>query len=48
MAKADIADDGTMTLDSGFFVRAPEGMRMHQVRLQGGDASSDSYCYPSE
>jgi methanethiol oxidase len=23
------------------------GLRVHQVRLQGGDASSDSYCYPS-
>ena len=22
------------------------GLRPHQVRLQGGDASSDSYCYP--
>jgi hypothetical protein len=22
------------------------GRRVHQVRLQGGDASSDSYCYP--
>ena len=21
------------------------GRRVHQVRLQGGDASSDSYCY---
>jgi hypothetical protein len=24
-----------------------DGMRPHQVRLQGGDASSDSFCYPS-
>jgi methanethiol oxidase len=23
------------------------GRRPHQVRLQGGDASSDSYCFPS-
>ncbi len=21
------------------------GLRVHQTRLQGGDASSDSYCY---
>jgi hypothetical protein len=21
------------------------GLRVHQVRLQGGDASSDSYCF---
>ena len=24
-----------------------QGERPHQVRLQGGDASSDSYCFPS-
>jgi hypothetical protein len=24
-----------------------EGARPPQVRLQGGDASSDSYCFPS-
>lgn len=23
------------------------GLRVHQTRLQGGDASSDSYCYRS-
>ena len=22
-----------------------DGMRPHQVRLQGGDASSDSFCF---
>ena len=24
------------------------GRRPHQIRLQGGDASSDSYCYPPD
>jgi selenium-binding protein 1 len=33
-----------MELDGRFFLES-EGMRMHQVRLEGGDASSDSYCY---
>ena len=27
-----------------FFLES-DGMRTHQVRLEGGDASSDSYCY---
>ena len=29
------------------FARVPQlaGLRVHQIRLQGGDASSDSYCY---
>lgn len=30
--------------DSRFFLES-NGMRTHQVRLEGGDASSDSYCY---
>jgi selenium-binding protein 1 len=34
-----------MTLDSRFFARFAEGERPHQVRLEGGDASSDSYCF---
>jgi selenium-binding protein 1 len=34
-----------MTLDPEFFIPF-EGNRPHQIRLEGGDASSDSYCYP--
>ncbi|MFR9805741.1 selenium-binding protein SBP56-related protein [Pseudonocardia sp. RS010] len=47
MAKADVGPDGGMTLDPRFFPHGDEfrGLRVHQVRLQGGDASSDSYCY---
>jgi methanethiol oxidase len=45
MAKLDIAADGTMTFDERFFVQTEAGMRAHQVRLEGGDASSDSFCY---
>ena len=29
-----------------FFVKWPAPHRPHQVRLEGGDCSSDSYCYP--
>jgi methanethiol oxidase len=49
MAKLDVADDGGVSFDERFFVEgdAFRGRRAHQVRLQGGDASSDSYCYPS-
>jgi methanethiol oxidase len=46
MAKLDIAADGTMAFDERFFLRTEAGMRAHQVRLEGGDASSDSFCYP--
>jgi selenium-binding protein 1 len=44
MVKADLRPEGGMDLDRRFFLQ-PDGMRPHQVRLEGGDASSDSYCY---
>ena len=48
MAKMDTDPAaGGMALDERFFPRGEDfrGRRVHQVRLQGGDASSDSYCY---
>jgi len=42
IAKANV--NGKMELDSKFFVEV-DGKRTHQLRLEGGDASSDSYCY---
>jgi selenium-binding protein 1 len=44
MAKIDVDPKGGMKLDEKFFVEF-DGLRAHQVRLEGGDASSDSYCY---
>ncbi len=35
-----------MTVDPDFFLTDFGGQRPHQVRLEGGDSSSDSYCYP--
>jgi methanethiol oxidase len=45
MVKLDVAEAGGMTLDERFLLEFDEGLRPHQVRLQGGDASSDSFCY---
>jgi selenium-binding protein 1 len=45
MVKLDVASDGGLQLDPKLFVDFGE-LRGHQVRLQGGDASSDFYCYP--
>jgi methanethiol oxidase len=47
MVKADVGDDGSFTLDKEFFVSFPDGYRTHQIRLEGGDCSTDSFCYPS-
>jgi selenium-binding protein 1 len=42
-------DGGGLTIDNRFFPYGDDfrGLRVHQTRLQGGDASSDSYCYTS-
>jgi methanethiol oxidase len=45
LVKLDAREDGSLNLDPDFFVEF-SGERPHQVRLQGGDASSDSYCFP--
>jgi methanethiol oxidase len=44
MAKADVSAQGQLELDRDFFVDFGD-LRAHQVRLEGGDASSDSYCF---
>ena len=47
MAKLDTNPDGGLNADPGFFPHGEDfrGLRVHQTRLQGGDASSDSYCH---
>jgi len=48
MAKLDAnADRGGITPDPRFFPNGSDfrGLRVHQTRLAGGDASSDSYCF---
>ena len=45
VAKLDAGPDGSIAVDPAFFVPF-EGERPHQIRLQGGDSSSDSFCFP--
>jgi len=45
MAKLDVEPEGGLTFDRDFLVEFEHGLRPHQVRLEGGDASSDSFCY---
>ena len=45
MCNAD--PNGGVTLDRDFFVEFGDGYGAHQVRLEGGDCSTDSFCYPS-
>jgi methanethiol oxidase len=44
MVKLDVGADGTCQLDPAFFLDFGN-LRPHQVHLEGGDASSDSYCF---
>jgi selenium-binding protein 1 len=44
MAKVDVRPNGGMNLDQNLFLEF-DGRRPHQVHLEGGDASSDSYCF---
>ncbi|ABP95137.1 MULTISPECIES: selenium-binding family protein [Metallosphaera] len=44
MVKINSSQDGGLEVDKEFLVDFGEA-RAHQVRLKGGDASSDSYCY---
>jgi selenium-binding protein 1 len=46
MVKLDVKPKGGVAFDPKFFIQWPMGHRPHQVRLDGGDCSSDSYCYP--
>jgi selenium-binding protein 1 len=45
MSKVDAAPGGGLRVDPDFFVDFGK-RRSHQVRLEGGDASSDSFCFP--
>jgi selenium-binding protein 1 len=45
MTKIDANPSGGIEFDRDFLVEFEDGLRPHQVRLEGGDASSDSFCY---
>jgi methanethiol oxidase len=46
LVKFDAPAGGGLDVDPNLFLEF-SGERPHQVRLEGGDASSDSYCFPS-
>ena len=45
MLRIDAEPTGGISFTDDFLVEFEDGLRPHQVRLQGGDASSDSFCY---
>ena len=45
MVQLDVAPQGGISVNPNLFVEFA-GSRGHQIRLEGGDSSSDSYCFP--
>ena len=45
MVKLDASTGGGISFDRNFLVESTD-YRVHQVHLEGGDSSSDSYCFP--
>jgi selenium-binding protein 1 len=39
--------NGGLELSKDYWIGFPDGYRAHQIRLDGGDCSTDSFCYPS-
>ena len=44
---ANASPGGGLELAKDYWVSLPDGYRAHQIRLDGGDCSTDSFCYPS-
>jgi methanethiol oxidase len=44
MVKLEADEEGGIKPEPGFLLHTEQ--RSHQVHLEGGDSSSDSYCYP--
>ncbi|MGO4686119.1 selenium-binding protein SBP56-related protein [Hyphomicrobium sp. 2TAF46] len=47
LAIVNVEPAGGISFNKTFRVEIPEGYRTHQVRLEGGDCSTDSFCYSS-
>jgi selenium-binding protein 1 len=45
MVKLDADPKGGISFDKEFLLESDD-YRVHQIRLEGGDSSSDSFCYP--
>lgn len=46
LARVEVGAEGGLTLDPSCLVRFPDGQQPRQVRLLGGDATSDTPCGP--
>ena len=47
MVKCDVGEAGGIAIDKDFLIAFPDGYRAHQIRLEGGDCSTESFCFAS-
>lgn len=47
MVMCNVGANGGLSLDDRFFLDFGADYGAHQIRLEGGDCSTDSFCYPS-
>lgn len=47
MVMCHVGENGGLTLDPKFIIEFEKGFHAHQIRLEGGDCSTDSYCFAS-
>ena len=47
VALVNVDPSGGIALDEKFQVQIPNGYRTHQIRLEGGDCWTNSFCYSS-
>ncbi|WP_409300210.1 selenium-binding protein SBP56-related protein [Peribacillus sp. SCS-155] len=45
MIKVDVNPEGGIEIDEKFLLQLTD-VRAHQIRLEGGDSSTDTFCYP--
>ncbi len=47
MVMCHVGENGGLTLDRDFLINFEEGYHAHQIRLEGGDCSTESFCFAS-
>ena len=47
MVTVDVSAASALVFDDKFWVEVLRGYRADQIRFEGGDCSTDYFCYPS-
>ncbi len=47
MVMCNVGENGGLALDPDFIIEFEDGYHAHQIRLEGGDCSTESFCFAS-